>query len=408
MQITAMFAFGIIVVLQAFGDLLSAKTNGKLPSIFVTAILFLIGFWTVIPTEIIHVVGGKEVKSTLLNISGISGTLFTLLLTLLVTSMGSLMSIKELISQWKTVIIGVMSLVGVMIFAYFIGGVIFGKEYGLVVAPPLAGGLASMDIMVKAANSIGREDLAITAAIVFSIQGLVGYPIMTYALRWQSKYILEKFRAGSLRIIEPEELNSKVENTPIKIFPTFSQKYLTPTVLIAKVAIVSWIAELISRMTGGAIHTYVVCLLLGIIASELGFLDKKIFSKSETMGLLMVLLMGFVFGGLASATPQKIIQVAIPLFGTMIVGVSGIIIFGIITGKIFKETWMMSTAIAINCLCGFPPNYILTKEASRAIAKNDEEYNILMQEMLPKVLVGGFVTVTVGSVFVASIFSKLM
>ena len=40
---TTVFAFAIIAVLQAFGDVVSAKTNGKLPSIFVTAILFLIG-----------------------------------------------------------------------------------------------------------------------------------------------------------------------------------------------------------------------------------------------------------------------------------------------------------------------------------------------------------------------------
>ena len=38
--------------------------------------------------------------------SGISGPLFGLLLTLLVTNMGSLMSIKELVQQWKTIVIG--------------------------------------------------------------------------------------------------------------------------------------------------------------------------------------------------------------------------------------------------------------------------------------------------------------
>lgn len=407
MQITVVLAFGIIVVLQAFGDLLSAKTNGKLPSIFVSAILFLVGFWTIIPTKIVQNIGGEEVTTTLLGVSGITGPLFGLLLTLLVTNMGSLMSIRELISQWKTIIIGITALMGVMFFAYFVGGAIFGKEYALVVAPPLAGGLASMDIMVKAANSVGREDLAIVAALVFSIQGLLGYPIMTYALRMQSKNILRQIKAGTVHL-KKEDSSIKNNKSRFRLIPELPAKYQTPTVLIAKVAFVSWLAELASRATGGAVHTYVMCLLLGIVASEIGFLDKKILSKSETMGLLMVLLMGFVFGGLASATPEKIMHLAVPLFGNMLIGVAGIIIFGIITGKIFKETWMMSTAIAINCLCGFPPNYILTNEAARAMSTNENEYSILMQEMLPKVLVGGFVTVTVGSVLVASIFAKLL
>ncbi len=122
----------------------------------------------------------------------------------------------------------------------------------------------------------------------------------------------------------------------------------------------------------------------------------------------MVLLMGFVFGGLASATPAKLMEVAVPLLGTIAIGITGMLVFGIIVGKLFGETWMMSIAIVINCLCGFPPNYILTEEASRSTSSNEDEYNILMQEMLPKVLVGGFATVTVSSVLVANIFSQLL
>lgn len=406
MQMTVVLAFGIIVVLQAFGDIISAKTNGKLPSIFVAAILFLIGFWTVIPTEIIQKVGGAEVKTTLLAVSGISGSLFSLLLTLLVTNMGSLMSVKELVQQWKTVIIGFAGIIGVMVFAYYVGGAIFGSEYGLVVAPPLAGGLAAMSIMVSAANEIGRTDLAIIAALVFAIQGLLGYPIMTYTLRWQSKHVLKDYRAGKVKLNAPQTA-SETKNS-WKIIPELPEKYNTATVLIAKVAVVSWLATLASRATGGTVHTYVMCLLLGIVATEIGFLDKKVLSKADTMGLLMVLLMGFVFGGLADATPAKMAEVALPLFGTMLIGTAGILILGIIAGKFFGETWEMSSAIVINCLCGFPPNYILTVEASRAMSSNEEEYNILMQEMLPKVLVGGFTTVTISSVLVANFFSTMM
>ena len=406
MIITTVFAFAIIVALQAFGDVVSAKTNGKFPSIFVTAILFLVGFWTVIPTEIIKNVGGENVTTTLLALSGISGPLFGLLLTLLVTNMGSLMSIKELGQQWKTIIIGLSGIVGVMIFAYFISGFIFGREYGLVIAPPLSGGLAAMDIMVTAANEIGRTDLAIISALVFSIQGLLGYPIMTFALRKQSSFVLKEYNAGKVKLKNVDKATETVSK--LKFIPDFPAKYQTPAIMIAKVAAVSVLAEVVSRATGGIIHTYVMCLILGILASEIGFLEKKILGRSETMGLLMILLMGFVFGGLASATPAKLIEVAVPLLGTIVIGISGMLMFGIIVGKLFGETWMMSIAIVINCLCGFPPNYILTEEASKSTSSNEDEYNILMQEMLPKVLVGGFATVTVSSVLVANIFSKLL
>lgn len=407
MQITVILAFGILVVLQAFGDVVSAKTNGRLPSLFVSAVLFLIGFWTVVPASITTIVGGKEVTQTLLSLSGITGSLFTVLLTLLVTNMGSLMTIKELMKQWKTVIIGLGGILGVMIFAYFIGGIIFGREYGIVVAPPLAGGLAAMDIMARAAKTVGREDLAIIAALVFSTQGLLGYPLMGFFLRRQSKKIMEQYRAGKIKL-QATDNSIETLKSRFKIIPDFPEEYQTPTIMIAKVAFVSFLAEQASKLTGGAVHTYVMCLVLGIIASEIGFLEKKIFSKSETMGLLMVLLMGFVFGGLASVTIEQLIAMMIPLFGTMLIGTAGIILFGIIIGRLFHETWEMSAAIAINCLLGFPPNYILTVEASKAMSSNKEEYNILMDQMLPKVLVGGFATVTVASVLVANLFASLL
>lgn len=404
MQMTVVLAFGIIVVLQAFGDIISERTGGRLPSIFVSALLFLIGFWTILPTEIVQNVGGEEIKKTLLEISGISAPLFGIFLTLLVTHMGSLMSIKELAQQWKTIIIGVAGIVGVMVFAYFVSGAIFGKEYGLVAAPPLAGGLAAMDIMVSAANEVGREDLALVSTLVFSLQGLLGYPIMNFALRKESKAILDKYGKGEISLKDTNNESTKSKNR-FKIIPPLPKKYQTSTVLIAKVAFVSWLAESLANVTGGVIHTYVMCLILGIVAAEIGFLEKEILSKSETMGLMMVMIMGFVFGGLASATPDKLLEVAAPLLGTMVIGVLGLIILGIIVGKFFGETWMMSTAIVINCLSGFPPNYIITKGAAESMSSNEEEYNVLMQEMLPKVLVGGFVTVTVASVLVANLFA---
>ena len=68
----------------------------------------------------------------------------------------------------------------------------------------------------------------------------------------------------------------------------------------------------------------------------------------------------------------------------------------------------MSYAISLTALYGFPPNYILTEEAAKALAETPEEKKYLMDEMLPPMIVGGFTTVTVGSVIIAGIFIKLL
>lgn len=404
MQMTVILAFLIIVVLQGLGDIISAKTNGKIPSIFISCVLFLIGFWTIIPTQIERAEG---VFVSLTEMAGISGVLFNLLLALLVTNMGTLMSIKELFQQWKTLVIGAAGIVGALAIAYFIGGLLFDIDYSIVIMPGLLGGLAAVNIMREAALNVGRDNLAVLALLVFSLQGMIGYPLMNWALRRQAGSVLKDYKAGKIKLVDPASVSTE-EKSPFKFIPDFPAKYQTAPVLIGKLAIVAWLAEYVSGLTNGNVHLLVLCLVFGIIATEIGFLEKKLLVKAETMGLLMVLLMGFVFGGLATATPELIGQFFLPLFTIFAIGTGALVLVGIIVGKFFKESAAMSAAIVLNCLCGFPPNYVLTVAASKSMSENDEEYGILMQEMLPKVLVGGFATVTVLSVFVANFFAGLL
>ena len=79
-----------------------------------------------------------------------------------------------------------------------------------------------------------------------------------------------------------------------------------------------------------------------------------------------------------------------------------------IVGKILKVSPYMAIATSLTALYGFPPNYVLTDEASKALADNDEEKEYLMDNMLPQMIVGGFVTVTITSVIIASIFIPLL
>lgn len=68
----------------------------------------------------------------------------------------------------------------------------------------------------------------------------------------------------------------------------------------------------------------------------------------------------------------------------------------------------MAFSVALTALYGFPPNYILTDEASKALAETPEEKEFLIDQMLPKMLVGGFTTVTIASVIIAGVFIKFL
>ena len=78
-------------------------------------------------------------------------------------------------------------------------------------------------------------------------------------------------------------------------------------------------------------------------------------------------------------------------------------------GAVLGYTLPMAMALSLTALYGFPPNYVLTDEASKALAGGDEDtYNFLMSHMLPKMLTGGFITVTITSVILAGVYSTLL
>ena len=68
----------------------------------------------------------------------------------------------------------------------------------------------------------------------------------------------------------------------------------------------------------------------------------------------------------------------------------------------------MTFANCLTALYGFPFDAVITESTCDALAKTPEEKDYLMGKMFPSMIVGGFVTVTITSVFIAGIFSKML
>ena len=94
----------------------------------------------------------------------------------------------------------------------------------------------------------------------------------------------------------------------------------------------------------------------------------------------------------------------VPMLVIIGVGVIGIYMFSFIAGKILKVSTNLAFATSLTALYGFPADYILTTEIVRSLATNKEEEDVLYQHMVPPMLVGGFVSVTIVSVVLAGVF----
>lgn len=395
---TTILALVIVLVAMSLGDIVSIKTKAWIPSVFVTALIFLFGFWWVFPKDVIS-------TATLgMPVAGLG-------MYLLVTHMGTLMNIRELMAQWRTVVISIAGILGIIILLLTVGLIFLDKQAAIVGGPPLSGGIVAAIIMKEAATALGNDKLAIIAILIYVVQGFVGYPLTSVLLRKEGDRLLKNFRDNKENINEKIVSNESERKT---LIPSLPEKYNTVYIILLKLAFVAYLADCFTKFINNTIFQntilspFVTCLIFGVLAAELGFVDRQALNKANSFGWMITILMAFIYEGLNKATPEMLLEVLLPLVEIIVIGVAGLLIFSFIIGKILKESPYMSLCIALNALYGFPPNFILTNEVIKSLASNKDETEYLTNKILPKMLIGGFTSVTIASVLIAGIFSRFL
>ena len=402
------FAMLILCIVYALGDTIGTLTKAWIPSVFVVAVLFLLGYWTFFPKDIVTLAGfGAPLGGTLA-------------IMICITHMGTSISLEELKKQWKIIVVCLAGLAGMVAACMIICPIFVDFNYIVAGLPPLTGGIVAATMMQEAAQNLGLEKAAVLAICMYVCQGFAGYPLTAVMLKKEGRNLLKDYRSGKVKKVAKagaiDEVNGKFaveEKKKKKLIPEIPNKYYSTAVSLTTIMIVALLSSLISTWTGTfmgvyAINQAVIALILGIAATELGFLRPNVLKENGCFNFLMFVLMMYVFGGLNSATPELLLEILGPLVFIIVVGVAGMCICSTIVGKILKVSSYMAIATSLTALYGFPPNYVLTDEASKALADNDEEKEYLMDNMLPQMIVGGFVTVTITSVIIASIFIPLL
>jgi hypothetical protein len=389
-----MLALVIVVAILFIGDAISVRTNAWVPSVFVSAVLFLLGYWTFFPPDIV-------------SIAGVPPVVASMMIYLLITNMGTLLSLQQLKEQWKTILISLSGILGIVVILFGIGTLLFGLETVIVAIPPLVGGIVSSLIMSEGAADAGLITLSVFAIAIYVIAGFAGYPLTSFVLKKEGKRLLGKYQKGELSVKQTSDHSSPdKEPTELKMFSKLPKKYNTDYFKFFRLAIVGYLAYLTSTFLGSfvSISPYVICLLFGIIASSIGFLEPQVLQKANGFGLAIMALMLFVFDGLKVATPAMIVEMIYPLIVCIILGVIGMLLFSFIMGKVLKVNKNMAFAISLTAFYGFPADYIITNEVINSLTEDEKEREALTGQMLPPMLVGGFTSVTIVSVILAGIF----
>ena len=382
----------------AIGDYSSNKTKAVFSMIFVTGAVFLFSFWGGLPKDIFNTVG--------------LSTFAMMVMPFILVHMGTLMKLKKLVSEWKTVTIAFLGLVGLSVGLYYVAGPIIGHIMALTAAGPISGGIVATIIVREAAELRGFAELAVFASLLLVIQNFVGLPVASLCLKCEGRRLLKEFHSGAAVSAQgASDAGLDPEVPLIRLFPATPKDLQTPFVLMFKSFLVGYLAVWFTHVTGGFggyVHKLVVALIFGIIFYEIGFLEHDIFTKANMSGYAMFFCLIPVWIGLPNATPQMVRDLAYPTvlcFGITLVALA---ITSLILGKILGYSWFIAMAISSTCLYGFPATFILSNEVSLALSKTPEEKQYILNYILPKMLIGGFTTVTIGSVILAGYLAKVI
>ncbi|BDR58012.1 hypothetical protein [Xylocopilactobacillus apicola] len=393
---TYISAFLIIMLFIMIGEWVSSATHALIPSVFATALLFIIGFWTILP---------KNIATS----ASFGPNFSTICMNLLLINLGTLMSLKELLQQWRAACIAILGVVGTLILTLTLGTLIFDWHTVLAAVPSLTGGIVSALLMTDGLKTHNLTHLVSLPVAMLVFHSLVGYPLTSWLLKQEGNRLVKQFNKmpkeeQKKAILSDDEKNSG----KTKMFDKLPKQYNTPSFILVKIAFIALISNFLANLTNGTINSNIIGLILGVLAHQVGFIETQSLNKAGVFNWLMYGLLAYAFSQLGLTTPQQMATIIVQILVLIVLGLIGMFIASYILAKPFKMSWQMAYSCALTSLFGFPTDYILTSEVSREVANNESEEAYLLANMMPKMLVGGFATVSLASVIIASIFLKLL
>jgi len=175
--------------------------------------------------------------------------------------MGTVLSIRELASQWRTIVIALVGIIELIALTMTLGAQLFGFQ------------------------------TAVIAIITYVMQGFVVYPLTAMMLKKEGRKLLKGLRLGELTISKEDVKVDIYERK--KLIPPLPKNYQTTYVILAKLGLVAWtsvgFAELIKPFVD--ISPFVMYLFFGVIAQEIG-LPKMLVGGFTTVTIVSVIVAG--------------------------------------------------------------------------------------------------------------------
>ncbi|WP_256358354.1 hypothetical protein [Bacillus sp. sid0103] len=391
------YATLIVLAIVAVGELVSIFSRAKVPTLLVMMVLIFALFKTgIVPMNII--------EASTFTVVG------TVLQPALLVHMGTLIPMKVMKSQYKAVLITLLGLACSVLLMLLIVPLFFDYKTAVAGAGPMTGGIIAYIVTADALKKAGFAALVVIPIIVLTLHSVVGMPLTSFLLRRHAVKLQRTMDAGTFAAaavatvdgVQAHDTNAKSEKRNL-IPEKFQQSSF---ILLFMIFIGSAIAIYLQGLTGISYSLW--GLAIGIIGAFLGFYPEKVLEKANGFSIAMVGLVFLVLGSLSTVTIKAIVSVLPAVAVIIIVGSIGLILGGFIGSKLFKWDPNKGIAVVLTAMYGFPGDFLICQEVSRSMGRTKEEEEKILNEILPSMLIGGFTSVTIGSVIIASILVKTL
>ena len=375
----------IIFLIYAVSDIIATFSKAYLSMVFVAAIIFMFAFWFGLPK-------GICVDTGFMAIGGNMAIGFFL------AHLGTSFSIKTFTQDWKAVVISIVSVVCIAFGCYFIGRNFMDPSYALAAAPIAAGGNVSYYIMQPTLEGLNRPDVITFCVLALCFQTMAGVPVASFLCKKIGLGLHQDYLDGKLVAATAAANNGQEKK---KLLPGIPKKWLTDNVYFFELALCAALGSLFEQATG--FNRLVATLVFAFILTQLGLMEPNPLQKSGAQGLIVSIALITIFNGLSGSTPEMVLSMIVPLLIILFIGLCIMFAVSIPLAKLLHYEWKIAVVIATTAYFGFMCGYIVSQEVARAISVNDEERALMEQYFMPKMLIGGILSMFIVSAVCASI-----
>ena len=385
------YSAAIVLAFIAVGELVSIWSKARVPSLLVAMLgIFIFAQLGLVPTTVVD--------------DSLMPQVYTILVAPILFHMGSLIPLPTLLQQWRSVIIAVAGMVVAVALLAVTVAPLFGFEFFVAGAGPLAGGIVATSLTTEGLTAAGVSSvIVVLPALVLMMQSLPSMPMTNFLLR--------RFAIGLRDSGELEKLAAEAQ----AVDESASKKKL---VTLPQYLVDNELFNLFAVLVGGSVATLlavpthipssILALLLGIASTAIGLTPERALEKSSSFGIAMAGVIAIVMAPLVEASLSDVIAALLPMVVILVVGGIGIMLGGFIATKLLRWKPTLGMSVALTAMYGFPADYLLTNEVARSVGRTPEERDQLTNAMLPAMLVGGFTSVSAGSVVIASVLVSFL